>query len=310
MCDGDKALVVQDRSLTAIAKRNMHDIVPLYYNMQKAKGGMLTNEALYEGMVRAFTGGNIGIVSNNISKIWNCGKPIEEEQLNVIKWLVMENNFVIDYAKTLYKPERPKEINEIIKSYTKSKVPNFFMYAKDKETTQVEPINNSTMNRISMAIPTSRIKYSKTIGKFDYRMMMNKNADFTIKESPIIDTYNYWLTHRYGYHEINESVDDEDLWMYHQIRNRLLELGELDYVVNTLVSYCYTVKINSNKKLLWSCFGDVIVKNLKENVQNIGEVCPICGKRFQPTTYSQKCCCVECSKKMNVEKQRERDMKS
>lgn len=96
MCDGDKALVVQDRTLTAIAKRNMKDIVPLYYEMKKAKGGAITSESLYEGMISAYTGGNIGIYSNNITKIWNCGKPIEEEQLKAVKWLVMENNFVID----------------------------------------------------------------------------------------------------------------------------------------------------------------------------------------------------------------------
>lgn len=293
-CDGDKALVIQDKVLANVAKRNMKGIVPLYYDMRKAKGGLLTADALYDGMTHAYTGGNIGPISNNITKIWNCGKPIEEEQLNVVKWLVCENNRVIDYAKTLWKPTRPKEIDEIIKSYTKANVPEFFIYAKDKEVNQVEKFNNSTMNRISAAIPSPKIHYSKTISKFDYRMMMNKNADFTINESPIIDTYNYWLTHRYKFDEIEEFVDDEDLYMYQQIRNRLLELGEINYVVNTLVAYCYTIRKNSNKKLLWACFGDIIVKNLQNNVKELGNVCPVCGKRYTPKNNQQIYCSENC----------------
>lgn len=308
-CDGDKALVVQDRTLTAVAKRNMKDIVPLYYEMHKAKGGLLTNDALYEGMARAYTGGNIGPVSNNITKVWNSGE-IKQEQLNVVKWLCLWNNSVIDYAKTLWLPIPPKDIDKIIKSYTKANVPHFFIYAKDKENNQVEQPNNSTMNRISATIPNPRVKYSKTISKFDYRTMMNKKADFTINESPIIEAYNYWLAHRYKYNEINENVDDEDLWIYQCIRKELLALGDIDYVVNTLIAYCYTVKINSSKKLLWSCFGDIIVNNLKENTKELGLVCPICGKRFHPANHLQKCCSVECSQQLNVEKQRERDINS
>lgn len=305
--DGDKALVVQDRTLTAVAKRNMRDIVPLYYNMRKAKGGLLTNEALYDGMSRAYTGGNIGPISNNITKVWNCGKQIEEEQLNVVKWLCLYNNAVIDYAKTLWLPTPPKEIDKIIKSYTKANVPNFFMYAKDKELHQVEQPNNSTMNRISAIIPDPMVKFSKTISKFDYRMLMNKDYDFTIRESPIIDEYNYWVMHRYPVDEINESVDDEDLWIYKKIREKLLVFGEVNYVVNTLVNYCYTVKVNSSKKILWSCFGDVLVGNLKKNTEDLGNICPICGKRFVPINSLQKCCSIECAKKLNVCKQHERD---
>ena len=94
--DGDKALVVKDKVLCKVAKRNMNDIVPLYYEMKKAKGGLLNQNSLYHGMAKAYTTGNIGPISNNITKIWNCGKKIEQEQLDVVRWLCMENNFVIN----------------------------------------------------------------------------------------------------------------------------------------------------------------------------------------------------------------------
>lgn len=93
--DGDKSLVIKNQTLTNIAKRNMRGIVPLYYEMKKAKGGELSAETIYQGMAKAFTSGNIGPISNNITKIWNCGEVIEEEQLTAVKWLCMENNFVI-----------------------------------------------------------------------------------------------------------------------------------------------------------------------------------------------------------------------
>lgn len=96
MCDGDKLLIIKDRLLTSIAKRNMVGIVPLYYEMKKAQGGFLTRQSLYDGMTAAYTGGNIGVISNQISKVWGSKKEISQDELNVVKWLVMENNFVID----------------------------------------------------------------------------------------------------------------------------------------------------------------------------------------------------------------------
>lgn len=95
MCDGDKALVVKDRTLTTAAKRNMADIVPLAYDLKKAKGGIITPSSLYDGMVRAYTGGNIGVWSNQITKIWNSC-DITQDEVDVVKWLCFENNAVID----------------------------------------------------------------------------------------------------------------------------------------------------------------------------------------------------------------------
>ena len=100
--DGDKSLVVADETIIPIAERNMNDIVPLYYNMKKASPIQLNNQTIYDGLNAAFVGGNIGIYSNNISKIWNSDVFIngteEEKQdaINLVKLLCMENNFVID----------------------------------------------------------------------------------------------------------------------------------------------------------------------------------------------------------------------
>lgn len=307
MCDGDKTLVLKDRTLTKIAKRDMQNIVPLYYEMKKAKGGELSNQALYDGMTKAFTCGNVGPVSNNVTKIWNYNE-ITPQEIKAIKWLCMESNFTIDSAKTLYMPIRSKEVDKIIKSYTKTKVPYFFQFAKDKLPHQTEKPNQSAMNRLSLSIPDKKIKYCKTIGKFDYRMLMNQDAGFDIQEnSKIIERYKYYNTHQnhlFKAEDENHS-NQEDLFMYQYIRDKILEEteAELSYVVNTLVAYLYTVQKTGTKKMLWACFGDVIVANLKANVS--GKVCPICGKRFEPNVHNQVCCSVDCAHIMDVQKKRE-----
>lgn len=303
--DGDKALVVKDRVLTNCAKRNMSDIVPLAYDLKKAKGGIITPESLYEGMIKAYTGGRIGPVSNNITKIWNSDE-ITQEALDVVKWLCFENNAVIDFAKTRWSPTRPLNVDNIIRKYTKHNVPHFFIYAKDKELWQVEPTNNSTMNRISKAIPPSRVKYSKSIGKFDWRVLTDGGEYTVCENAPVIKAYNYCLRHQYQFNDENDNVKGADTYAAKMMREKILaESGaELAYVVNSLVAYLYTVKQSSNKTLLWDCFGWDIVGNIHSNVAEIGRICPICGKRFKPSVHNQVCCSVECAHAADVQNKR------
>ncbi len=294
--DGDKALVVKDRVLTGCAKRNVVGIVPLAYDLKKAKGDIITPASLYDGMVTAYTGGRIGPVSNNITKIWNSGE-ITQEELDVVKWLCFENNAVIDFAKTKWSPTRPKQIDAIIRKYTKHNVPHFFKYAKDKEQWQVEPPNDSTMNRISKAIPDSRVKYNKAIRKFDWRVLTDGGEHTVNEDAPVIKAYNYWTRHQQVFNDCNDKLNPADGYMYEVMRNNIIEHSgaDLPYVVNSLVAYLYTVKQASNKKLLWACFGWDIVNNIRVNTTNLGKICPICGRRFKSrdnanTTY----CSDEC----------------
>ena len=305
MCDGDKSLVLKDKTITKIAKRNMNGIVPLAYELKKAKGGELNSDALYNGMIKAYTTGNIGPISNNITKIWNHDK-ITQKEIDVVKWLCFENNAVIDCAKTGWLPTRPAEIDKIIKSYTKAKVPYFFQFAKDKEPEQTERPNESAMNRLSTYIPDKRISYCKAVGKFDYRMLMNLDYGYDIREDNlIIERYKYYNQSQNVLFKTDDEnhASQEDLYMFRFIREKILEEteAELNYVVNTLVMYLYTVQKNSNKKMLWSCFGDIIVENLKKNVKD--KICPICGKRFEPRDNTNTVYCSdECYKLANRQK--------
>lgn len=89
--DGDKALVVAESTLVKVAERECEDVVPLYYPMAKAAPQELEPEAFYHGMVAAWTGGNIGSISNKITKMWAMSEP----DVDAVKISCMLNNFVI-----------------------------------------------------------------------------------------------------------------------------------------------------------------------------------------------------------------------
>lgn len=307
-CDGDKLLVLRDKNLIKMGKRLMEGTVPLYYEMKKAEASNLTPETIYEGISLAFTSGNIGPASNLITIVKNNNESDREEADKVVKWLTMEVNFLIDGAKTLFFLTRPKYADEIIKKHTKGKLPNFFIYAKDKEPHQVEPPNNSTMNRIAASIPDSKIRFSKSISKFDYRMLMNLDYGFSISsDSKIVKSYDYWNA-RVNEFEEDKAVKNQDMYKYKNLRKKVLEESgeDIDYIVNTLVAYLYTVRKTSAKKGLWDSFGDVILENLKKNLEGKGKICQVCGKRFAQKRATQNYCSTDCYDKAKNQREIER----
>ncbi|WP_246627893.1 RNA dependent RNA polymerase [Paenibacillus oenotherae] len=301
--DGDKSLVCADDTIIRAAERNMHDIVPLYYNMANAEEELITNHNIYKGLTTAYTGGNIGIISNNISKIWNS----EAMNLDVIKWLCMENNFTIDYAKTLYKPVRPKEIDQMIREYTKLKLPHFYLYAKDKTAQDVEKPNRSVVNRLEQLIPNPRLNFkAANLGSFDYTLLMSGKPP-GLNEA-IIDKYTE-LDRKKRFMSIapkDGETTSDDLQAYARIRNEILTINEDKYfVVDVLVEYLYQHKKSSHKTTLWSCFGDIIVENLRKHIKEGTIQCELCGKRMERVSRNQKMC-PECAVKADREKAKQR----
>lgn len=270
--DGDKSLVVADTDFIRIAERNMNGVVPLYYNMRKAEPMELNNKNIYAGLNAAFTGGNIGIYSNNISKIWNSETFIsgtDEEKchaIDCVKRLCCQNNYVIDYAKTLYKPEFPKNIEDEIKVFTNRKLPAFFEYAKDKEKSQVEKRNGSFVNKIFKQIPDKSINTKGLkLGKLEYRKLMGNINIVCSKE--VADLYNT-LNKEYRY-KINMKDEHADNLSYvaNMIRDEFSKLGYSDETISDmLVQYLYGQN-KRYKQLLWFCYGRCIVNNLENNIE-------------------------------------------
>lgn len=269
--DGDKSLVVADKDFVGIAERNMNGIVPLYYNMRKAEPTELNNKNIYAGLNAAFTGGNIGIYSNNISKIWNdevfiSGSESEkQEAIDCVKRLCCQNNFVIDYAKTLYKPEFPHEINEQIAKYTNCKLPAFFEYAKDKEKTQVKKRNESFVNKIFDRIPNKAINTSNMkLEPIKYQNMMSNKMIICSEE--VSNLYNE-LNKQYRYMvNMKDEYIDNLRHIACKIRDEFSIFGySEETIADMLVEYLYG-REKRYKQILWFCYGQYIVNNLEKNI--------------------------------------------
>lgn len=316
--DGDKSLVVADSLFVKIAERNMKDIVPLYYNMKKASPQPLTSETIYNGLHAAFTGAPIGTDSNDISKIWNSNvfedgtAEEKEEALKCIKWLCMENNFHIDYAKTLYKPERPSDIGKIIIKYTNVKLPAFFAFAKDKEQSQIQTRNKSFVNKLYDYIPNKAINTrGMNLGKIDYRHMMSHSD---IRCSKEVSQLYKQLNRQYRYMiNMKDEYANNLRYIACSIRNRFSEIGySNETIADMLVEYLYGQE-KRYKQLLWFCYGQYLLHNLENNIKPKKTKiisCMDCGEWFEVSVFSKTRRCSSCQKTHRKSLDRERKRNS
>ena len=317
-CDGDKSLVVADQLFVSIAERNMNGIVPLYYNMRKAQPTELNPENIYAGLNAAFVGGNIGMYSNDISKIWNHdvfvnGSEEEKQQaITCVKQLCCQNNFVIDYAKTLYKPEFPKHVSENITYYTRHKLPAFFEFAKDKTKRQIEERNSSFVNKLYSRIPNKSINTrGLKLGRLNYKdMMSNKNVICSKEVSDLYDKrnkeYHYMI-------DMKDEYTDNLRYLACSIRNEFSQLGYSDETItDMLIEYLYGGN-KRYKQLLWFCYGQYIVNNLENNL-NVRKTkyiqCIDCGEWVEVDIYSNAIRCKKCQHEYRKMYYRERKRKN
>ncbi|WP_404443499.1 hypothetical protein LG307_14885 [Sutcliffiella horikoshii] len=298
--DGDRVLVLsehKDRKLLEVAERNMKGIVPLYYEMGKAEPEQIKNKAIYESLKIAFDA-NIGEISNLISKCWNSDKP----NYDVIRWLCLENNAQIDFAKTRWEPTRPNEINEIIESNVRGNMPHFIKYDAKRQKKvkgrvvkkpRVAEKTNSTVNRLEDIIPKTKITFSKVAGgKLEYKLLMS-DPEVEMNQE-IVDKY-IELDRSKG--DVLKQLKDEGktkkkakAYVFTHIKNELLKIkNHPSYVVDVLIEYLYKQKDSKYKDTLWESFGDIILENLEVNMEKVLE-CVGCGEEFVKEKQRQVRC--------------------
>ena len=298
--DGDKTLIVQDENIINVAKRNQIGIVPLYYNMRKAAKEPITSESRYRGLSVAFTGGNIGVISNNISKIKNSleirSAETKQEAMDCLKRLSMVNNEVIDFAKCLYKSTPPKSVKETISKYVNKKLPAFFVYAKDKDASQVEPINDCIVNRIKTLYPENCFKLSFVDkSRFDYRMLMN-NPNIEVDES-VLKVYSDVVSTaklKRGKEEASNSVAINDIVSVMQ-QFDYAQYEICDMLIQDMFKDHNIFKDSRCKEFFFHVYGDIVYENIQANKLKYGYVCVDCGVEIK--RVNGKCRCSECQKK-------------
>ncbi len=97
MVDGDQLNVVVDPLFVSIAERNIKefDVIPLFYDANKAPSEIISRETQFGGLKRAHdysSGGitSIGEISNMLTRLWNKPNP----DRTAAAWLTMFNNLV------------------------------------------------------------------------------------------------------------------------------------------------------------------------------------------------------------------------
>ncbi|MBT2277229.1 hypothetical protein J7E51_04400 [Priestia megaterium] len=306
MCDwdGDKILICADKTILSVAKRQIEqdNVVPLYYEMAKAKPAHIDDESICKTLMLAYQA-NIGLISNLISKIWNQDEP----DIELIKLLVMESNHEIDFAKTLYKPTRPPHIEEKIEKYEHKRLPHFFKYAKNKK--HVAKQNNGVVNRLESIIQNKRIHF-EVLGmkKFDAKFLIGDTSNRIDSKlaQQVIEKYRQLNGDKFkSIKNAKGVVENKEISSYvnKQIREELIKVGKSPkYVADILVKYLYWNE-NAYKSTLWNCFGYEIVNTLRKT-----KVCEDCSRRFKPTKQRQVRC-DECQKKHAKKLAKERKRK-
>ncbi|EOS8268455.1 hypothetical protein ABTI76_001029 [Bacillus cereus] len=316
--DGDQVNVCSDKLLVNIAKRNMEGIVPLYYEMSTAPVQKISNESIYKSLELSFNS-SIGVISNDITKIWNSG-DVNEDKLEAVKLLTMYNNFMIDYAKTNFLPKPTEDAKKVIKTYTQGKMPYFFQFAKNKKEEEVaEKVVGShtpVVNMLEDIIKDRRIVFKSVVDNFNYKKLLS-TGKFVSKDKEldkvIVQKYNQinrtkkWLIDK----DSDEYKENKYVYVARLIKEEIVAAAkQVDetvtdvYVTDVLVYHLHN-KQNGNKKTLWESFGDILLLNLKYKLEGVKD-CNQCGNEFKVKSHKDKYCSGECKKNAEREKKKVR----
>ena len=310
--DGDQLNVIADPLLIEITKRNLakYDIVPLLYEMGKAKSKEVNKEEFFNGLKRAHEFSGIGQVSNSLTKLWNKDEP----DRGAAAMLCFYNNLVIDAAKTGFinsyenYPDVRQRINKAIGGKN-GRMPYFFQFSKNgrrfsslpvRERKKYSRSNGSTMNRICAAFDD--IKYLNmnyaNIPPFNWQMLLTNNTETyqadaimlfcrmddssmpTIKEALLSEAEQEFKTS-----SIYQLISKE-------IATELEEkFGSLETIYPSIVKYLFA-GVNANKivhkQMFWRVFGHLATAALDANMATY-TVCEKCGMKIPAWSKSHTC---------------------
>lgn len=331
MVDGDQLNVVVDPLFVSIAERNLkkYDVIPLFYDANKAAPEQLSLNSMFGGLKRAHdysSGGitSIGEISNMLTRLWNKENP----DRIAAAWLTMFNNLVIDAAKSgilsHYKdfPSVAKRINKAVGGKT-GRLPHWFQYSKNgrkkpatgKKKRQYLNPNNSTMNRICAAFNDIGNINLRTadVAPFNWQMLlsgpagqMNQDACESFCAMDSINKTNIVESQELDYVSDREAKAGYDL-LAMLIKEEMIEkYGPLEKTYPSIVKFLFTtpnLEKATHKQMFWRVYGHIALENLRSNLSTC-TMCENCGMRIPSWAKNHLCSkthkgffeCVECHK--------------
>lgn len=158
---------------------------------------------------------------------------------------------------------------------------------------QVEPVNNSVINRITIKIKDSekRFKIMKGLKKVDYHLLLKDGVEehFSEEINKIFDKWN----RKYG-HLVNMNSEDDNkknnlLELTKEVRNEIFKVEpDIDKVITSLILFLYKKPSQREKNLLWYVYGEELYNNLVKNVDQ-KNICRVCGRRTSEKLVRGKC---------------------
>lgn len=294
--DGDEMLLTPDKAFIDLLDRRK---LPLYYVMKKAEAKEVDRRNIFECLMRSFKNESIGNISNALTKHLNMAYEIDH---NFVRIMTAYNNFCIDYPKSQYMPSLGEYL-ELYHKWIEQKYPYFFKYAKDKKTEQCcdNPDINmlSNVNRISRYIKQNtkcnkgniwkenidgknfKPQYFIDVDvKVDRQSVTYKSLQDVLVDLKSNDNEDFRKSLNKKYNSTNGKRLGYDVFYFYCnfviqkiIKENYILTEKIGYRRKSAlylldIEYFQEENINSNKDILWNCFGDILYENLMYNLKN------------------------------------------
>lgn len=318
--DGDHLFVCNNKTIIEAAKKVIDklNICPLYYEMKKADSIVVDSDSIFKCMEMAFNSKSIGYYSNAITKIWNIGRnddwSLTDEQVKVIKLLVGENNFQIDYFKSMYMPTRPEKVNYVISKYLNVKVPRFFEYAKNYDEEKTDTLTDTPVNRIPDVVKIPRIQYGKFdfTNKFDYREFLSQPMTDSRFNQEIVNIYRDVVNSSKFDRKQDDVVKDYRL-VINRARNKIYseckKIGVTNWhtIIDNIVEEIFNRNPTGKKQMFWEMFGSTMYQHLRKDFDDELDIsyCIDCGEEFVLQKGTNRCRCKSCQDEYTLVTNRE-----
>ena len=153
----------------------------------------------------------------------------------------------------------------------------------------MEAINHSCVNRLRAMIPRKSLKFKfDGMSEFDYRTLMN---DPNIRIDTRVTRKFAALSREYKFNYNLNSNNDNEQYIASYIRKSMLDTGypEND-IVDMLIKELFGVRKTKKKLVFWSCYGDVVLANIQNNIDSRFTTCNYCGGRFYKSHNKDMVC--------------------
>lgn len=279
--DGDEVLLTPNKTIIECIP---DDIVPLYYVPFEPVKSDINTDSIFQAIVSCMENTQIGDISNVMTKNYNNA----DTDMEFNKIMCCYNNLSIDYPKT----QDIVKLGQYAEKYNDLKDeqnPYFFIYAKGKDVDVCKPIGQSNADRVCDYIHkqtgNKKYKWKDREKKFNPSILFNNENPVKIEDEKYqaLESVMFFLRTKEQLFVsiVKEAVKElsrSDGWkekigryevFYHMCEKMIINIFDsreeaVEYLLD--MEYLRRENENKSKNILWNCFGDLIYKNICNNL--------------------------------------------